>query len=518
MSNFIFPFTPALISPEALENILVQRQELAEYIAELIRESVLTPSKHYTLLIGNQGIGKTHFISLLYHRIRNMADLQEGLLIGRLKEEEFGISSFLDLLIRIIKALTEEYKETVLGLRQKIETLYHLPADEARKAAAATLQEAIGNRTLLLLMENLDEIFAGLGEEGQLQLRGFLQENNFCTILATSQSLFNGVKLQTSPFYGFFRIRNLIELTPEEATQLLANIAKLEGKSELENFILSSTGRDRIQAVHHLVGGNPRLYVILSKFLNLQSLNELQEPFMGMLDALTPYCHVKMQLLSPQQRKIVETLSDYRYALSVKQIAQNCFISHQTASGQLKELRNKNYVISQGIGRESFYELQDPVMGFWLNLRRQQTGYIQLLLNFLRLWHLQESDEEKSSPLSINAATRQCRAIFENYNNENNLKNRLTSLKEFFDNEDANTALSQGLVRSISMIMSDNVSDIAIKLWLKIWQELAGLDSDFQIALEILNTAVDYKVAKSDRRILLKLPLEKRKLLEYLIS
>ena len=397
-STFLSRFTPSLMSPEALETIFVQRQEEAQRIVDLIRRSVLTESKHYTLLIGPRGMGKTHFVSLVYHRVCKMNDLRSSLLIAWLREEEWGVASFLDLLLRIFRALLEEYrdgKKLILGLAERVEALYQMPPEVAERTATVILKEVIGNRTLLLLMENLDELFAGLREEGQLQLRAFLQENSCCTILATSQSLFNGVKLQTSPFYGFFRPLHLKDLTPEEATQLLANIAKLEGKKDLEDFIRTPIGCDRIRAVHHLTGGSPRLYVIFSEFLTRESLDELQEPFMRMLDDLTPYYQARMQWLSPQQRKIVDILSDCRHAVPVKEIAQRCFISHQTASSQLKHLREMGYVTSEAIGRESFYELREPLMRFCLEVKKQRGEPIRLFVDFLRLWYTRQELQQR---------------------------------------------------------------------------------------------------------------------------
>jgi tetratricopeptide (TPR) repeat protein len=281
------------------------------------------------------------------------------------------------------------------GLSERVEALYQLPPDAAERAGAELLKEVIGNRTLLLLMENLDDVFAGLGDEGQKRLRAFLQENTCCTILATSQSLFNGVKLQTSPFYGFFRIHHLEDLTSEDATQLLANIARLEGDRELESFIQMPTGRDRIRAVHHLAGGSHRVYVIFSEFLTRESLDELVEPFMRMLDDLTPYYQARMQWLSPQQRKIIEFLCDRRHPVPVKEIAQRCFMTHQTASGQLKKLLEMGYVRSYPEGRESFYELREVLMRFCLEVKKQRGETIQLFVDFLRLWYTRKELQQR---------------------------------------------------------------------------------------------------------------------------
>jgi Cdc6-like AAA superfamily ATPase len=105
---YLSHFTPSMMNPEALESIFVQRQKLAEHVVETIRDSVLTPAKHYTLLMGPRGIGKTHFVSLVYHRIQKMDDLRDRLLIAWLREEEWGVTSFLDLLLRIFDALKRQ--------------------------------------------------------------------------------------------------------------------------------------------------------------------------------------------------------------------------------------------------------------------------------------------------------------------------------------------------------------------------------------------------------------------------
>ncbi|MBO1349659.1 MAG: hypothetical protein EBE86_020805 [Hormoscilla sp. GUM202] len=106
-----------------------------------------------------------------------------------------------------MRSLQQEYQD--MQLTEPRELLYSSP-ETAQRDAEALLLNVIGNRTLLLLVENLNDVFDGLGEQGQKQFRAFLQQNDCCTIVATSQSLFNGVKLRESPFYGFFGIRRLV--------------------------------------------------------------------------------------------------------------------------------------------------------------------------------------------------------------------------------------------------------------------------------------------------------------------
>ena len=64
------PFTPNLADGEALEAVFVQRQALAERMVELVLESANTQSKHQQLVVGGPGLGKTHLLSLVHHRVQ----------------------------------------------------------------------------------------------------------------------------------------------------------------------------------------------------------------------------------------------------------------------------------------------------------------------------------------------------------------------------------------------------------------------------------------------------------------
>jgi len=401
-STFLSRFTPSLMQPATLEALFVQRHALAERIVDLIRESIVTPAKHHNLLIGPRGIGKSHLISLIYYRVNAIAELRERALTAWLREEEWGVTSFLDLLLRICRALSENYTEAFPV--DALQKLYDSSRSVAERKAAALLKGFVGDKTLFLIMENLDELFKGLSSEGQKRLRSFLQENEFCTMLATSQSLFSGVSLQTSPFYGFFRLYHLEELKFEEAVALVKNIASFLKDDPLASFVQTPTGRARIRAVHHLAGGNHRVYVIFSEFLTRESLDELINPFMHMLDDLTPYYQARMAWLSPQQRKIVEYLCDQRGAVPVKEIARRCFMTHQTAAGQLKYLREAGYVGSEASGRESFYELREPLMRLCIELKKNRGGPIRLLVDFLRLWHSRRELEQRLLALQPDAS------------------------------------------------------------------------------------------------------------------
>jgi tetratricopeptide (TPR) repeat protein/DNA-binding CsgD family transcriptional regulator len=382
---FLSRFTPSMMGADVLEKVFVQRGDIADRITEVVREGILTPSKHHTLVIGSRGIGKTHLLSLVHNRISRQEDLGDRVRIAWLREEEWGVASFLDFLYRILRALAARYGDDVL--REQTETLFSISLKTAERRAADLLRAFIEGRSLLLIAENLDSIFSGLGKKGQQRLRAYLQEESSWTILGSSQALFSGVTLYESPFYGFFDIHHLQELTVDDAARLIHNIAELANDSELAAYVQSESGRARIRAVHHLAGGNHRVYMILSEFLTRDNLDQLVEPFLRMMDDLTPYYQARMEQLSPQQRKIIDLLCSVRGAVPVREIAKRCFISPQTASSQLKDLRERGYVDSTPIGRDAYYELSEPLMRLALEVKNQRNGHVRLFLDFLRHWY-----------------------------------------------------------------------------------------------------------------------------------
>ena len=405
-SLFIPRFTPSILPADALEALLVKHEPLVKRLVEGVRQSALTPAKQQTLLIGPRGAGKTHLTALLYHRVHADQSLTAHLRIAWLREEAWGLTSFLDLLLRILSTLAAEYESR--DLTERMARLYDIPRREGEHAALNLLKDYVGHRTLLLLIENLDEVFAGLGERGQQALRAYLQQEARCTIVATVPGLFDAVQLRTSPFFGFFRVVHLAGLSFEEALALLAKIAMYQEKPELAAAIASPRGRARVRVVQHLAAGNPRLFVIFAGFLSVSTLDELVEPLLRTLDDLTPYYQARMAELPAQQRKIVAFLAETGAALSVKVIARSCMLSQQATSSQLGTLVSKGYVrhVSVPTGRESHYEVAEPLLRLCLAVKQQGGAPVGLLITFLRLWYTREELAGQLAELPITATSR----------------------------------------------------------------------------------------------------------------
>src|ERR1035441_5781207 len=361
--DFISRFSPNRTDPAILEQIFVQRRDLLDQSVAVLRESALTDNKHHLLFVGLRGCGKTHLLALIVHRLASQTHLAHplrlsalhGLLgLGWLNEDETSIS-FLDLLVRIYRALSDRYPQEFP--REDLKKLYGQDRQQAQNSLSENLVTRIGNRTVLVLVENLDALFNQLDESDQRAWRAFVQNHPVFATAATAQSLFAGVSDREQPFFGFFDTRHLRPLTVEEATELLQRIARLHSDSSLTEFLSSPRGRARVHAIHHLSGGNHRLYIVLSDFLTQETLDALVRPLEEMVDErLTPYYQERLRWLSPLQRKIVEFLCFRPNPVAVKVIADRLFAEHGTITSQLKKLREMGYVASNPRGRESLYE------------------------------------------------------------------------------------------------------------------------------------------------------------------
>ena len=315
-------------SPEVLEAIFVQRHALADDLVQRVRESALTGNKHFVLLVGPRGIGKTHLVSLVVNRILDRpehADVRERLRIAWLDENQTS-TSLATLLNRVYTSLEHEYPtEFTTDIRQ---SAGGRPPKEAAQVLATHLLEQLGDRTCLIVAENFDEIFQHMGPRGQQELRSFLQQHPRFAVLATSQQLFDGVSMRSSPFFGMFQVEHLQTLSLDDSVALFRRIAEHHHDTELLQFLGTKTGRDRVKALHFLAGGMPRLHVMLAEFITKQTLDELVSLFEKLRDDLANYYLERMRWLSPQQREIVQWLCQREAATPVKDhtdgAAMNC--------------------------------------------------------------------------------------------------------------------------------------------------------------------------------------------------
>jgi hypothetical protein len=211
----------------------------------------------------------------------------------------------------------------------------------------------------------LEAIFVGC--EGQHHLRTLLQEHPFACLIATSQQLFKAVSDRSEPFFGFFQPIPLRPLSLQDAQQLLLKIATFKDHKDLIDFLNTPEGQRRVRAIHDLAGGNHRVCIVLGRFHRRDSLDQLMAPFQRMLDDLTPFYQERIHSVSPLQRQIVELLCGEHCTLNPKEIARRLLLPEQSIGKQVRNLAEIGYLTSQKKGRETCYELSEPLMRLTYN-------------------------------------------------------------------------------------------------------------------------------------------------------
>ena len=391
--EFISRFSPNQTSPEVLEKMLVQRSSMIDDAVALCVESIDTPEKHHLLFVGPRGIGKTHLLTLLNHRLEQ-TKTKRKYWVAWLNEDKTK-ASFLQLIRQIHEALSSRYPDAFPA--EDIEEMKQLSLKSIEYEWKKLLLLRMKKHTVLVLMENLDAAFKDMKPVEQKKWRSFIQDSRLFSTVATAQSLTDYFTDYGEPFYGFFKTWHLKPLTAEESSELLKNIAELNGNTAMINYLESLDGRARIYALHCLSGGNPRLYVVLSGILARQDYGNhgTIEEFEEMVDQqLTPYYQERLRWISSQQREIVEYLCSQNSPVPVKTISRETFIPHTTLTSQLKSLKELGYVVSTPHGRESFYELSEPLMRIAMQVKDARGMQpLKTIVDFLQIWYRQEELE-----------------------------------------------------------------------------------------------------------------------------
>jgi tetratricopeptide (TPR) repeat protein len=128
------------------------------------------------------------------------------------------------------------------------------------------------------------------------------------------------------------------------------------------------------------------MYVLLSEFLTKESLDDLVAAFDSLANDMTPFFQERIRSLPDQQRQLVQCLCDAQGALTVKEVASETFIDERVCSKQLGSLKEKGYVRSEKRGKESYYDMAEPLMRLCLEVKNQHGRPLRLLARFLRAW------------------------------------------------------------------------------------------------------------------------------------
>ena len=373
-------YTPTALDPEALDLATVGRAELVEAIAERLRLVATTGTRAHTLVVGPRGSGKTHLLAVSIHRALRDPEIERRLAVAWVPEDALAIGSYADLLVELIRQLAPTVSER---------------AREARRSAGnhdleRLLLEVAGERRLVLVMENLDRVFAGLGQAGAAGLRGFVETDGH-VLLASAPALFDGVQRREQPWFGSFNIEQLGDLTLAEGTEVVRRRAAARGDDALAAFVTTPVGQNRLRVIERLAGGSPRLWHLLAEAVDVPTLDALVPAVEKLMDNLAPYYQQRLWDLAPGEQKLVVELARQDGMQPVAELAAAAGTSERAAATALGRLAEARWVRKQksasGDQRKTWYELREPLLRYHLQYRENHGEPLRAVVDVLQHWY-----------------------------------------------------------------------------------------------------------------------------------
>ena len=401
-------YRSGVTSPDRLRHTTVARTHLLDNAIESLRGSTTRKSKNHLLFIGPRGIGKTHLLSCIEDAVRSDEALGASVVVARFPEESNRTLSFADFLIGMCGILKEVLEDEPLWteLFAAVET----EEDDAR--VADTLVPAIRKdnrrrgRTLLVMLENLGEILGRQIRDRNdvAALRKFLMADNGCLLVATAPLHFDGVTDVGQPFYDFFDIQILENLSFEETIEVMRRNLEWEDRADILGTLEDM--QPRLQALYRMTGGNPRLTMMLYELIAHESITSVQDQFHLLLDRISPFYQGRLNDLPPGQRALLECLACMRdQEKTPAAIAARMRMSQQETSSLLKRLSDAHYLRSDRHPRDKrsrLYTIREGFFDIWLamSLSRGVSRRMPFLLDFFSVFYPSIEDrEEKRSRL-----------------------------------------------------------------------------------------------------------------------
>ncbi len=399
MSRSMHLYRPQRTSADLLEKTSVAREPLVSEIVERLARWTPGASRQHYLLIGPRGIGKTHLLRLVEHRIQTTPELEARWTPIALAEDFYSITRVSDLLLEMLRILGEERREPdAAELYQAV----RYDDDDARvcdRCLDAFRQFYRGTgRGVLLMIENLDRLL-----ERQIRaqieshrLRKILLEEDWLVTICTSPTYLSAVTNDEDPFFEFFQIQALAELTAAEQEEMLRRMAAAEGNTEFDVYL--GQLRSRLRALYHFTGGNPRLTVMLYDLLAHKKVGSVRSELDLLLDQLTPFYQDRMKEISELEAKVLEVMTLLPEGCTPSELARESRMPPKIVRATLARLERAGYVRREQRRRKrTVYIVPERFFRIWhqMNHSRAARGRIQYLLEFFSSWYASREERDR---------------------------------------------------------------------------------------------------------------------------
>ncbi|HEY8693730.1 MAG TPA: hypothetical protein VIR57_13435, partial [Chloroflexota bacterium] len=379
--NALYKYTPGQASPEQLEATTVAREPLLRQILQRLREWRDGQAPEHYLLAGPRGIGKTHLLLLLEHRLKGPEWV--GVRVAAFPEESYQVSSAGELLLKIWELVRDPGEPSPP------------PSSQAATWAERRLR-GLADRgvRVLVLLDGFDLLLDQCHEEDEATLRHVLSVSEHIMLVAAASRIPVGVMSRDRPLFEFFHREQLRPLSAGEAEELLHKHAEINRDPLLERW---RQLRPRLRALADLAGGTPRLMLMLYDSLHVDQLPNVASAFRQLLDELTPFFKHRVEDLPSQERKLLSLAAAQERGASPSQLAIASGIQERQVAVLLGRLERSGYLrrVRRPGSRTSSYPFTERLLQMWLQMRSSREGERRLacLVEFFRVWYAHAEEE-----------------------------------------------------------------------------------------------------------------------------
>lgn len=374
-------FNPSRASFDELEKTFVGRWPQLEALERDLLADGAGPTTRHWLLIGPRGSGKSHFTELLGRRLRQ----NQGWAVVRLPEEHYQVASVAELLEQILMRL-EGSQLSPFARERDPRRVEELALDRLR----AWRREH--GKPFLVILENLGLLLDRklTARRDQSRLREVLMQEPPFILLATATSYVDATVEHSAPFYDFFQISSLDELSRAEVTGLVEARARWDQDETLLGRM--EQVRLRLDAIFHFSGGNPRLVLALYGILRHGVTEELHTQLLELLDEVTPYYQARLNDVSPQMVRILTEMALAEGPLTPAELGRRTRLSTTQVTANITKLGNERFVRPGGRPedqRSRYYELTDRLFRLWMQMREGEPARqrLRFLTEFFQRWY-----------------------------------------------------------------------------------------------------------------------------------
>ena len=372
---------------EVIDQFVVRNRELG-IVLDVLRRNAGSPSCQHVLLVAPRGRGKTMLLARVAAELRTDGDLSEQFLPIRFMEESQEIFNLGDFWLELLFYLAREHGVRDPDLSRELRDVHAALAAEWRgreleeraRAAVLEIADRLGKQ-LVLMVENLQSLCRDVDQDFGWKLRGVLQSEPQIILLATATSRFVELDDAEHAFFELFRIVRLEPLDTGECRRLWQMVTGDDVREPV------------IRPLQILTGGDPRLLVIIGEFAQHQSLRQLMEDLVRLIDDHTEYFRAHLEGFAKTERRVYLALIDLWRPSTTGEIAARARLDVRTVSTLLGRLVGRGAVIVEGNGGKRVYAAAQRLYSIYYKLRRErdEATVVRNLIHFMAVLY---SDDE----------------------------------------------------------------------------------------------------------------------------